>query len=116
MPLPTERKDAHNSPTISSEAEMFTPGGHGRVQPLPQILVALVLRKVQLIEASMTARQPIFPPVIPMDVELRETVHTLKLPEPVQRDFTRARDELQEFGTFLFIKGAHGAPKPLDLG
>jgi len=51
-----------------------------------------------------------------MDVESRETIHTLQLLEAIQRHFTGSCNELQQLGTLFLVVGADGAPEPLNLG
>lgn len=86
-----------------------------RVQCLPQLLIALIFRQIQLIEARVTARQAFGGSIVAMDVEPREAVHAFELLEAVERHLGRARDELEQLGPFFLVEGAHGAPEPLDL-
>ena len=60
-----------------SEAEVLTTRGDGSVQSLPQILIAIILRQVKLIEASMTTRQSVLVAIIAMNIESTETIHAL---------------------------------------
>lgn len=50
-----------------------------------------------------------------MDVETGEAVHAFELLEAIEWNFARARDELKKFGPLFLVKGADGAPEPLDL-
>lgn len=74
------------------EAKVLATSCHGGVKGLAKIFVRLVLREVELVEASMAGRQTILAAVIAMNVELGESVHALELLEAVERHFTSTGD------------------------
>lgn len=61
----------------SGEAKAFGALLDGLEQHGAQLVVSLVGRQVQLVEASMGRWQPVSGPVIPMDLEALDTVHSL---------------------------------------
>lgn len=63
----------------------------------------------------MGTGKPLFVAIIPMDVELAESIHTLEFFEPIERNFAGTTDELEKFGAFLFIERSDSTPEPLDL-
>jgi hypothetical protein len=67
------------------------------------------------VEACMRTWQPVLVPIISMNIESAETIHTLKLLESVQWNFAGARDELKKFGTFFLIERPNSSPEPLNL-
>jgi hypothetical protein len=50
-----------------------------------------------------------------MDIEATESIHTLKLLEAIERNFTCSGNELQQFGTLLFVVRSNCSPEPLNL-
>ncbi len=63
----------------------------------------------------MRAWQPVFVAVISVDIEPTKPIHTLQLPETVERDLAGTGDELKKFGPFFFVEGADCTPEPLNL-
>jgi hypothetical protein len=61
------------------------------------------------------AGKTIFVPIIAMDIELAEPIHTLKLLETVEWNLAGTRDELQQFGSLFLIERANCTPEPLYL-
>lgn len=99
----------------SGEAKVFISSRHGGVEILPQRLVTLILREVELVEASVGAGQAVLIAVVLVHAKAREAVHALELLEPVERHLARASDKLEQLGALLLVEGADGAPEPLDL-
>ncbi|KAI6853393.1 hypothetical protein KC350_g76 [Hortaea werneckii] len=87
----------------------------GGVQLLPQVLVALVLWQIKLVEAGVTRRQLLLAAVVTVDVEPGNAVHAFKLLETIQWHLAGTSDELQELGLFFLVKAADCTPEPLDL-
>lgn len=67
------------------------------------------------VKASMRTRQPVLVAIVPVNIELAETIHSLQLLEAVQRHFARARDKLQQLRALLLVEAPHGSPEPLNL-
>lgn len=105
------------SPTTTylSKAKVLASRRDSSVQPLPQLLISLILRQIQLVEARVRAGKTILVAVVAMNIEAREAIHALKLLEAVKGNFGSARDELQQLGALFLVKGADRSPKPLDL-
>jgi hypothetical protein len=119
---------------VLGESEVFTSLSHGSVHLVSQLLISLVLRKIEFcdyqlafvaasskqnpkltIEASVTTRQTILAAEITMNVEFGKAVHTLKLLKAVEWNLGSAGDELQKLGLFFLVEAANSTPEPLDL-
>jgi hypothetical protein len=98
------------------KAKVFASCSHCRVEILPKIFIAIILWKIELVEARVGARKAILATIVAVNVKAAKPVHTLKLLEAIERNLASACDELKEFGTLLFVKGADCTPEPLDLG
>ena len=64
----------------------------------------------------MGTGKSVFIAIIAVNIEPAKTIHTLELSEPIEGNFARPGDKLQEFRTLFFVERADGAPKPLNLG
>ena len=62
------------------------------------------MSRVRTVEACMRAWKSVFVAIIPMDIESTEAIHALELLESIQRDFTRASDELEEFSALFLVE------------
>ena len=56
------------------------------------------------VKARVRAWKPILAAVITVDVESTEAIHTLQLPEAVQRYLASSGNELQQLGTLLLVE------------
>jgi hypothetical protein len=50
-----------------------------------------------------------------MDIELAESIHSLKFLETIERYLASTSDELQQLGAFFLVKGSYSSPEPLNL-
>ena len=77
------------------EAKVFTASGDCSVKCFPEVLVAVVLRQVKLVEAGMTAGQTILCAIVAMNVESTEAVHAFELLEAIEWNLGSTSDELK---------------------
>jgi hypothetical protein len=98
-----------------SKAKVLISSRNSSIKLLPQVLVALILREIKLVEASMAGGQLVLARIVAVDIELGETIHAFQLLETVERDFTGTSDELQQFGALFFVEALDCAPEPLNL-
>lgn len=76
------------------KAKVFTSSGHGGVECFPKVFVALVLWKIELIEASVRTWQTILATVITVNVEAAKTIHTFEFFEAVEWNLASTGHEL----------------------
>ena len=69
--------------TFSRKSESFRTLTNSSQQLLPQLIIRLIYRQVQLVETRVSTRQPICTPIIPVYLELLSTIHTCKRPDLV---------------------------------
>ena len=98
-----------------SEAEVLVASRDGSVQLLAKVLVALILRKIELVEAGVAGRQLVLARVVAVDVEFGEAIHALELLEAVERNLARTCDELKQLGALFFVEALDCTPEPLNL-
>ena len=55
------------------------------------------------VEACVRARKSILVAIVTVDVEPTEAIHTLKLPEAVERYLASSGNELQQLGTLFLV-------------
>ena len=87
-----------------SEAKVLISSRYSGVKLLAKLLIALILRKIELVEARVAGRQLVLARIVAVNVELGEAIHALQLLEAIQRDLARAGDELQKFSALFFIE------------
>ena len=88
---------------------------NGLQQVGPQLVVSLVGREVQLVEAGVGRGQPVRRPVVLVDLELLSAVHPLQGGEALQGNLGRPSDELEELGLVRRVKGPQRPPEPYNL-
>lgn len=54
-------------------------------------------------------------PIIPMNLELLYTIHSLQSSETLKRHFGSSSDKLQKLGPLSLVKRPQSSPKPLNL-
>jgi len=64
---------------------------------------------------SVCRGQSISRPVVPVDLELLNSVHSFESSEALQGHLGSSGHELQELGSIRLVEGTQGSPEPLDL-
>merc|ERR1719268_19040 len=77
-----------------------------------QLVIGLVGRQVQLIEASVSSGKSISRPIVPVDLELLCAVHSLEGTKALQWDFAGPCDKLKELGSVSLVKASQSSPEP----
>ena len=78
-----------------SETEVLVASRDGSVQLLAEVLVAVELGQIELVEASVACGQFVLAGVVTVNVELGKAIHAFQLLEAVERDLAGTGDELQ---------------------
>jgi hypothetical protein len=97
------------------EAKVLTTCRDSRVESFPEILIAVILRQIKLIEAGVTARQTILVAVVAVNVESTKAVHALQLFEAIEWHLRCASDKLEKLCSLFLVERANSAPEPLNL-